>query len=165
MVLVDKLGRRILLITSTSIMAIALSGLGAFFFLQSHHDEESMALLNNLTWLPLTSLLLYVVGFSAGEGTIPFMLMGEMFPHSMKNTLGGISSAFLLANTFLTVKLFPLIKNTLGLHWVFWINALIQAAGAIFTYFALPETKGKSLEEIEDYFKKRLKIKERNSNP
>lgn len=62
--LVDKAGRRILLLLSVTIMTLSLTALGTFFFLQDENPE----LAERLVWLPLTSLCVYIISFSLGFG-------------------------------------------------------------------------------------------------
>ena len=77
---VDRLGRRILLLISDCVMAICTLLLGIYFYLLNEHDDVS-----NLGWLPLTSVCVFIVVFSLGYGPIPWMMVGELFPHRSKD--------------------------------------------------------------------------------
>lgn len=65
---VDKLGRRFLLITSATIMAVCNISLGGYFYLLDHHGDSP--LINQLNWLPITSLCVYIIAFSLGLGYV-----------------------------------------------------------------------------------------------
>ena len=148
--MVDKAGRRPLLIVSGTIMGLALTILGAYFYVIYEIDptiEES------LSWLPLATLTIFMIGYSVGFATLPFLLMGELLPSKYRNSLGGIASSFNLLHTFLVLKLFTTLETSLGYYGVFWIYAANSFIAAIFVYLFLPETKGKSLKEIEEHFK------------
>lgn len=74
-VLIDRLGRKVLLYISDAAMIITLATLGAFFYLKSSGQDVS-----NIGWLPLASFVIFVVGFSLGFGPIPWLMMGEILP-------------------------------------------------------------------------------------
>lgn len=74
-VLIDRLGRKILLYISDAAMILTLATLGAFFYLKSSGHDVS-----NIGWLPLASFVIFVVGFSLGFGPIPWLMMGEILP-------------------------------------------------------------------------------------
>ena len=146
---VDKAGRRILLIVSGTIMALSLTTLGLYFYIIYEIDpsiEES------LFWLPLATLTIFMIGYSAGFATLPFLLMGELLPSKFRNSLGGIASSFNLLHTFLVLKLFTTLETAVGYYGVFWIYAANSFLATIFVYLFLPETKGKTLKEIEQLF-------------
>ena len=147
---VDKAGRRPLLIVSGTIMGLSLSILGTYFYVIYETDpsiEES------LSWLPLATLTIFMIGYSIGFATLPFLLMGELLPSKYRNSLGGIASSFNLLHTFLVLKLFTTLETSLGYYGVFWIYAANSFFAALFVYLFLPETKGKTLKEIEEHFR------------
>ena len=72
--LVDKAGRRILLILSGLIMAVSTGLVGVFFYLKSVDSNEGF------DFLPLLGLILFMIGYSVGFASVPFVLMGELFP-------------------------------------------------------------------------------------
>ena len=77
MFLVDRAGRRMLLLISGVFMAIALAALGAFFFMLEKYGKDVQV---SLGWLPLASLLLFIIAYSSGYANVPFLIMGELFP-------------------------------------------------------------------------------------
>ena len=77
---VDKAGRRILLLISGIAMALPLAAVGAFFYLFSDPETSNQELRSHLEWLPLVSLIIYMIGYSIGFASVPFLLLGEMLP-------------------------------------------------------------------------------------
>ena len=146
--LVDKAGRRILLILSGLIMAVALATVGAYFYLLGLDEHEGLEL------IPLVGLNIFMVGYSVGFASIPFVIMGELFPNQYRNILSSISSSFNLTCTFLVIKLFGDLQGLIGMHGIFWLYGGAALIGSVFVALALPETKGKTLEEIEAHFRK-----------
>ena len=57
-----------------------------------------------LDWLPVVGLVFFMVGYSAGFATVPFVLLGEMLPAQFRSTLGAAATAWNLTNTFLVIK-------------------------------------------------------------
>jgi len=157
--LVDKAGRRILLIASGLIMSLSLSVIGVYFYVLNGQMIDSIEM--DLSWLPLASLIIFMIGYSAGFATLPYVLMGELLPSKYRNTLGGVASSFNLLHTFLVLKLFSTMETALGYHGVFWIYAINSLIGTIFVIFVLPETKGKSLTEIEQLFAGKVTTKQK----
>ena len=88
--LVDKAGRRILLISSGLIMSLSLSVIGVYFYVLNDQMLDSVEM--DLSWLPLAALIIFMIGYSAGFATLPYVLMGELLPSKYRNTLGGIAS-------------------------------------------------------------------------
>ena len=150
--MVDKAGRRILLLISGIGMAIPMASLGAFFYIFSGQTEAAIELREKLEWVPLVCLIVYMIGYSIGFACVPFLLLGEMLPGHMKNVLGAFVSSFNLVMTFLTLKFFPTLTVAIGFHGLFWLYAIISLVGGIFGFVFIPETKGKTLKQIESHF-------------
>ena len=149
---IDKSGRRVLLLISGIVMALPLATLGAFFYVFSNPDTYDDDLHSKLEWIPLFCLIVYMIGYSIGFACVPFLLLGEMLPARMRNLLGAAVSSFNLAMTFLVLKFFTSIYLAIGFHGLFWIYSVFSLVGAIFGYVFIPETKGKTLKEIEAHF-------------
>lgn len=141
---VDRLGRRILLLVSALIMALSTSTLGLYFYLKSHGSDVS-----SLGWLPLASMCIFIIVFSLGFGPIPWMLVGEIFPSQIKGMAVSIACLFNWFSVLLVTKFFADIITLLGGHTAFWIFSGVALFGTFFTYVLVPETKGKTLDEIQ----------------
>lgn len=107
---------------------------------------------NNMNYIPALLVLVYVATNTMGFMILPGVMLGELFPAKIRGTAGGIT--FMVFNFLLfgVAKIFPYVKNLLGVSGVFWIFGASSMAATLFLYLTLPETKSKSLSEIEDYF-------------
>ncbi|KAF4532913.1 hypothetical protein B566_EDAN001517 [Ephemera danica] len=143
-ILVDKAGRRILLMLSSSVMALCLAVLGVHFYLLETGVDVS-----NLGLIPLASVVLFIVMFSLGFGPIPWTMLGELFPGHIKGAASALACVENYILCFAVTKTFQNLLDTLGSSFTFWIFAGICAIGTVFVFFRVPETKGKSLEEIQ----------------
>ena len=83
----------------------------------------------------------------------------------MRNFLGAIISSFNLLMTLMVLKLFPTIHIALGFHGLFWIYAVVSLLGSTFSFIFIPETKGKSLKEIESHFSRENLLANDESEP
>uniref|UniRef100_A0A1B6MA13 Major facilitator superfamily (MFS) profile domain-containing protein n=2 Tax=Graphocephala atropunctata TaxID=36148 RepID=A0A1B6MA13_9HEMI len=124
--------------------AIFVGLLGVFFFLQSLKVDIS-----TLNWLPVTSTVLYTVSYSIGIGTLPWAVMGEIFPANTKSLAAGILTSFNFLLGFLTAVLFVEVNEWLGVCWSFWMYAVFSLLAAPFTKYLLPDTQGLSLDQIQ----------------
>lgn len=143
--LVDRTGRRVLLLVSDSIMAVCLLALGAFFYAKEQGYDVS-----DVTWVPLASLSIYISVFSLGFGPIPGIMMGELFSPEAKGVALGIVCILASLLEFIVVKGFHNLKDWFDFGISFWIFAGNCMLGTLFVYFLVPETKNKSLTQIQD---------------
>lgn len=143
-IVVDRTGRRILLLISGAVMAGCCTTLGLFFQLRDWKYDVS-----SLGWLPLSSLCLYFIVFSLGFGPIPWLMLGELFAPEVKGTAGSVVSSISWWLTFLVTRVFTDVVTLIGEGVTFWVFAGSCAVAVIFVAIFVPETKGKSLEEIQ----------------
>jgi len=149
--LVDRFGRKVLLLGSGCLVTISLAALGSFFYLQKEWGEKEAT--ESLGWLPLVSIMVFFIAYSGGFANVPFIIMGEIFPGRVRTILGPAVSSFNLLCTFTVVRSFPAMTAGIGKYGAFWLFMCCTVAGMIFIFFLLPETKGRPLEEIERIFK------------
>uniref|UniRef100_A0A1B6E0I4 Major facilitator superfamily (MFS) profile domain-containing protein n=1 Tax=Clastoptera arizonana TaxID=38151 RepID=A0A1B6E0I4_9HEMI len=142
--LADRAGRRVLLLISQSVMAICLGVLGYFFKMKDSGEDVS-----SLGLVPLASVVVFIVVFSLGAGPIPWLMVGELFTSEIKGIATGIAVGMNWTSVFIVTKTFQALINNFGNNVTFWCFGLICAVGAVFIFFIIPETKGKSLEEIQ----------------
>lgn len=146
-VVIDKLGRKLLLYISGVSMSIMLFSLGTYFYVKLNGaDVEAFG------WIPLVSLIVYVIGFSLGFGPIPWLMMGEILPARIRGTAASIATAFNWTCTFVVTKTYEDFKDLIGVDGTFWFFGTICAISIIFVNVSVPETRGRSLEEIEKRF-------------
>lgn len=143
---VDKYGRRTLLIISSFLCAVTLTSGGAYFYLQEKFD------LSVLNWMPVAIMLIFVVFYGFGLSIIPTLMLGEMFSVSIKGKALCIMCIYYGAVAALTVKLFHFLAE-LGLHLPFFTFGFFCFLNVIFAYLFIIETKGKSLEDIQQALK------------
>ncbi|CAG2055582.1 unnamed protein product [Timema podura] len=142
--LVDRTGRRFLLLTSAVGMTLSQGVLGLFFFLR-HIDVDT----TNIGLLPVGSLIVYIIVYSIGFGPLPWAVMGELFSPKVKSTASSLTASFCWVLGFLITKFFQDIVDGLGTHSAFWMFSVCCGLAGMFVFFLLPETKGKSLQEIQ----------------
>ncbi|EEC05675.1 Slc2A8 protein, putative [Ixodes scapularis] len=155
-VLTDRLGRRILLLISLAVSGLSLAAVGAFYHFRQIRDEVSFA--QSFGWLPLASLCVFFLGFSVGLRPLAYILMGEMLPLRIRSFAAGTLMCFFYACATLTTKEYHDMLTFFGQDGLFWFYGSIMAAGFVVVMVVLPETKGKSLEEIEQLFGKKQEV-------
>ncbi|XP_060807009.1 facilitated trehalose transporter Tret1-like [Amyelois transitella] len=142
--LIEKAGRRILLLQSCVIMGITLIALGIYFKLQSSGYNVS-----TVGWIPLVALVLYIISFSMGFGPIPWMMMAELFAGEYRSAATGITVIVNWSLVFIVTLCFPLMRDAIGIYSCFWLYSGFMIVCFFFTFFMIPETKGKSLAQIQ----------------
>ncbi|CAG7726595.1 unnamed protein product [Allacma fusca] len=147
---VEKWGRRNSIMFSELGMALSLIALGVYFYLKENVDQATQ----NLGWLPLTSLIVYVLCYNLGVGPVTWTLMGELLHSNGKGLTSSITTAFSYGMAFLITKLFIDMQAALTSYGCYWFFASVSFLGFIFCFVALPETKGKNLLEIQQIFAK-----------
>ncbi|CAG9117759.1 unnamed protein product [Plutella xylostella] len=143
--IIDRVGRKILLYFSSVTMTLTLILLGTFFYVRDVYKMD----VSSLGWLPLTSVMLYLLGFSLGFGPIPWLMMGEILPAKIRGPAASICTAFNWLCTFTVTKTFQNILDGIGPCGTFWLFGCICFVGLFFVVIFVPETRGKSLEQIE----------------
>ncbi|CAH0731715.1 unnamed protein product, partial [Brenthis ino] len=141
-----KYGRRPLCMISGVFTALSMVGLSMFLYWADGKPT-------NMTWIPLSCLMTYICAISIGLVPLPWMMCGEVFPTKVRGLGSGISSATTFVAFFIVVKTAPGMMKSLGEVVTFMSYGIIALIGTGILYFILPETKGKSLQEIEDKFK------------
>lgn len=136
--LVDSKGRKTLLLWGAFGMAVSLGYL-TYAFLQP--EKNSMGV--------LIALLGYISFFAASFAPVMWVIISEIYPNRIKGLAMSFSTAVSWGCTFLTVYFAPIIRANLGDSALFGIFGIFTVIAFIFVKFWIPETKGKSLEQIE----------------
>ncbi|XP_023952627.1 facilitated trehalose transporter Tret1-like [Bicyclus anynana] len=144
--LIDRAGRKVLLYISSVTMTITLVVLGSFFYARDDLKSD----VSTLGWLPLTSIMIYLLGFSLAFGPIPWLMMGEILPAKIRGAAASICTAFNWLCTFTVTKTFHNILVGIGPAGTFWLFGCICFISLFFVVIFVPETRGKSLEQIEN---------------
>ncbi|GMA60089.1 sugar porter family MFS transporter [Alicyclobacillus fastidiosus] len=135
--LIDKVGRKVLLLIGSAVMAISLFIIGYAF--HSGHTGT----------LVLILILLFVAAFAVSFGPIVWLIIAEIFPTRVRGRATAVASVALWAADYLVSQMFPILLNGAGAATTFWVFCLMSAFSFCFTLWVVPETKGKSLEQIE----------------
>ena len=145
---VDKFGRRPLMIIGALVMAVSMFILGTTF--HTHHVGMGS----------LICMLVYTAGFAMSWGPVCWVLLSEIFPNSIRSIVMSVAVASQWISNFLVSWTFPILDKNETLTAMFnhgfsyWIYGLMGVLAALFIWKLVPETKGKSLEEMEEYWKK-----------
>lgn len=139
MFVVDRFGRKILLISSLSMTMIGLIGNGTFFLVGY----------DGIEWILLFFLIIFIIGFSLGISSIPFVLFGELFTLDSKRIIAPTALTLNFAFAYFVALIFTLLANWVRVQFIYYIFGFICLIGLIFVQFFVPETKGKSLLEIQ----------------
>ncbi|XP_068237920.1 facilitated trehalose transporter Tret1-like isoform X1 [Palaemon carinicauda] len=148
-IVMDKAGRKLLLVASSSVMALSLVVLGEFFY--EKMVDESWAV-ETLGWLPLVALIMFILAFSYGYGPVPWLMLGELFASDVKELAASITTLCNWTLSFIVTIIFLPVKNVIGDYGIYWVFSGICVLNLIFCVCVVPETKGKTLEEINAYF-------------
>nr|BBH86583.1 MFS transporter [Thermosporothrix sp. COM3] len=141
--LVDRLGRRPLLLIGTAALAIVLFFMGLFFTPQ---------FASHVRVLILVALICYIIAFAISLGPVFWLMSAEIFPTRVR-AIGASLCSFTnwLLNFVVSISFLSLV-NAIGQTWTFWIYAILSVLGFIFCLKLVPETKGRTLEQIEHYW-------------
>lgn len=142
--LVERAGRRLLLLQSCVIMGVCLIVLGVYFKLQAAAFDVAA-----FGWLPLVCLVLFIISFSMGFGPIPWMMMAELFPVEFRGTATGVTVIVNWCLVFIVTLCFPIMKDAIGIYSCFWFFAAFMILCIFFVFFLIPETKGKTVSQIQ----------------
>ncbi|MDO9398373.1 MAG: sugar porter family MFS transporter [Herbiconiux sp.] len=146
---VDKIGRRPLLLTGSAGMVVSL-GLMAVAFSQAVVTDGGTPQLPG-AWGPLALVgaNLFVIFFGATWGPIVWVLLGEIFPNRIRGKALGIAAAAQWLTNFAITETFPALSS-FSLAFTYGLYTFFALLSFVFVFFAVPETKGRSLESMDD---------------
>lgn len=134
---VDKWGRKKLMMVGASGLALTYILLGSAFYFE-------------LKGIAVLSLVIVGIGiYAMSLAPVTWVLLSEIFPNRIRGAAMALATFSLWIACFILTYTFPLLNAKLGASGTFWTYAVICLAGFIFIYVRIPETKGKSLEDIE----------------
>ena len=137
MLLVDKIGRRPLLLIGAGGLTIIYMLMGAAYYF-------------SLTGVALLVIVVAAIAcYAMSLAPIMWVVISEIFPTAVRGVAMSIATFALWTACFILTYTFPILNNVLGAAGTFWVYGLVCLGGFIFTYKYVPETKNKSLEEIE----------------
>ena len=145
---VDRFGRRPLMIVGALVMAVSMLVLGTTFYTHSVGIGS------------LACMLVYTAGFAMSWGPVCWVLLAEIFPNAVRSTVMSIAVAaqwianFLVSWTFPMLDKNPYLTEQFNHGMAYWLYGVMGILAALFIWKFVPETKGKTLEEMEQYWKR-----------
>jgi len=145
--LVERLGRRPLLLIGISGMGASLILVGFFF---AHHMQGEI----------VVAVMMLCIGFYIiSLAPLAWLIMSEIFPTRLRGKAMAVASIFLWGSTFVGTQILPVLSDFMQQHFnstagVFWTFAGVCAIALVFCFYMVPETKGRSLEEIGESWTK-----------
>lgn len=147
--LIDKIGRRPILLTGSAGMAISL-GIMALAFTQSTGSGDDVSLGAPWGTIALVAANAFVVFFGASWGPLVWVLLGEMFPNRIRAAALGVAAAAQWIANFLITVSFPPMLSQFGATGPYLMYAIFAALSFFFVLGKVPETKGVELEDMGD---------------
>ena len=144
--LIDRVGRRPLLLTGITGMTVTLGVLGWAF----HSASAGGA----LAWLAVISIMVYVASFAISLGPIFWLLIAEIYPLKVRSSTEGLAATFNWGSNLVVSLTFLTLLRDIGAPRTFWLYALFAVGAWLFSYYLVPETKGRTLEQIEAFWRK-----------
>ncbi|KAJ8971776.1 hypothetical protein NQ317_004340 [Molorchus minor] len=141
---IDRFGRKALLIFSTVSTGICLLILAVYFNLKELNFNVSP-----VSWIPIVSVMVYAAVFKTGIGIVPIVVTAEIFPAKLKAFGMTIADGMFIGGGIVAIQLYHFLSKLAGIYVPFYIFGFWSFFVALFTIFYMPETKGKSLEEIQ----------------
>ncbi len=145
----DKIGRKPLLYAGLLGVTISLFVLGGSFYLTDILGDK-------LKWVAVGSVVFYIACFAFSLGPIGWIIVSEIMPLKIRGLAMSICTMANFGFNFLVALTFPVLLEHIGEAYTFWIFGFVGIFSLWFTFFYIPETKGRSLEQIEKNWAKRL---------
>lgn len=139
--LIDRVGRRPLLLYGLVGMVISLGVLGAAFLFASSSSI--------VAWMAVISLAVYVACFAIGLGPVFWLLISEIYPLKIRGRAMGVATMMNWGSNLIVALTFLSLLHSLGRSATFWLYAVIGIIAWFFVYRLVPETKGRTLEQID----------------
>ncbi|NXF09687.1 GTR6 protein, partial [Smithornis capensis] len=162
----DKAGRKILLFVSAGVMLVSNLTMGIYIHFMPASQNGTIANktlvssdnlpaepTNYITLIPLLATMFFIMGYALGWGPITWLLMSEILPLKARGVASGLCVIVSWLTAFTLTQSFLPVVNTFGLQVPFLFFAVISAGNIFFTGCCVPETKGRSLEQIEAFFR------------
>ncbi|MEE8637466.1 MAG: sugar porter family MFS transporter [Candidatus Margulisiibacteriota bacterium] len=143
--LVDRVGRRPLLLIGLAGMTLSLIVLGVAFNLPAQSGLVG--------WISAIGLMFYVGSFAVGMGPVFWLLIAEIYPLMIRGMAMSTAAMFNWGSNLIIGITFLTLIQLLGRSGTFWLYGLLGIMAWLFVYFLVPETKGRSLEEIESHWR------------
>ncbi|VVC25620.1 Sugar/inositol transporter,Major facilitator superfamily domain,Major facilitator, sugar transporter- [Cinara cedri] len=140
---VNRASRKFFLISTYALTSLALITIGCCFY-----ATNVMLITQGTGIIPVLSLSLHVMAFSLGLGMVPYIIYAEIFPANVRNMCMSILMVWNNVLGFAVLKGYPKMTELMGEFGYYWMFGLVCLAIVPFTYFFVPETKGKTIKDI-----------------
>lgn len=160
---VDKFGRKVLLIGSAFFMCISGVLLGIYFTL-SDRKLVDQTTIDKIGFIPIASLVVFITTFSLGFGPIPWMASSEIMPPEIKSVASSLAAMFNWFLAFVVTRFYNNLVSAIGGDVTFYIFAGVSLVGTVFVFIFVPETKGKSHREVQDILNGTHRIETKTSD-
>lgn len=148
--LVKRFYRRTLFIVSVGFACISMLTLGVFFY---YLDSSSSQKLTKFKCIPLASLIVFFAAVGMGLGGLPWLISSEILPAKFRGPGSSIVAFSNFLMSFIVTKTFIDMQRLMTHAGVFWFYSSICFVGVLFGFFLLPETKDRTANQIQAYFK------------
>lgn len=151
---IDRLGRRKLLLAGLFGMTLSLVVVGAAFEFITTGNAPHPAATSTAGIVTLVALVVFIACFAFSLGPVVWTVINEIFPGHIRGRAVAVATAVNWAAAFFVSQIFLTLIDTLGNSFTFWLFGLFCIVGWIWVFYAVPETKGRSLEQIQLLWKK-----------
>eukprot|EP00095_Tigriopus_kingsejongensis_P008179 snap_masked-scaffold405_size181423-processed-gene-0.1 protein:Tk08179 transcript:snap_masked-scaffold405_size181423-processed-gene-0.1-mRNA-1 annotation:"facilitated trehalose transporter tret1-like isoform x2" len=159
--IVPRLNRRLIVLTSLMCMTMCMVVLGTcLYFIEQTPPEEDLA--PPLGWLPVVTVLLFLFVGNGGFETLIWILTAELLPPKVRSVANSLAICFAFLVGFVVSKTFVDLVTAIRNSGAFWLYAAINLAGFFLLAYFLPETKDRSIEEIQKKFTRITRV---STNP
>lgn len=145
----DKIGRRKMYFLTCTACAICHAVTAILFFLDRDMGYE----IPHMSWYLLISISLYACIYAAGLGPLTVIVRGELLPQAVKGIGSGLAVVSAGVSCFLLIFIFHFVEQTIGITYNFVFFFFVSISLALLTHYKLPETKHKTLAEIQEAFR------------
>ncbi|XP_017047673.1 facilitated trehalose transporter Tret1 [Drosophila ficusphila] len=142
-VLVERLGRKILLVVSAVGIGLGQSAMATYSYLQVLGIDVT-----SFGWVPIAGFSFMLFVAACGLLSLPFLVISEIMPQKIRSTAMMITMTVLWVISTCTIKMMPIFTETMGMHGTVYMFASLSFAAAVFIAIFVPETKGKTIEAI-----------------
>jgi sugar porter (SP) family MFS transporter len=148
---IDKVGRRLLLLIGLIGMGVSLAAVGlAFHFIAPTASALAASGPTLAGIVTVIALVTFIASFAFSLGPVVWTVINEIFPAQIRARGVALATAVNWGSAFLVSQFFLSLVDVLGSAWTFWLLALFCAVGWIWIYLRVPETRGLTLEKIQD---------------
>lgn len=146
---VDTWGRKPLMISSCACSSVLLLLLGVFFTIRDYTQVDT----SKLQWIPVAVMVAFMITVCWGMGTVVNLILGELFSASIKAKALGLMNIVFGVTMLASTKFLQAMVDYVGLVVPFYVYGTVAVCGAVFCYYCVPETTGKTLEQIQQELK------------